>query len=169
MVLILGCGKKKSFLSKWWWPATLFDAMHFAIIWLLNRLRVISVLITICLSGKLRRGIGFTNYSFADIVLQFITWFYFSNRNQIFNHTCWIAPKRVASSRGSFPRLCAWATQLLTKKCRSGGEPLATLWIEPQTTRSRVATNWFKPQTPGSETNALPLNQLSIQNIAFNC
>ena len=47
--------------------------------------------------------------------------------NQIFQHTGSITPKRVTSWRGPSPRYCAWIAQLLTKKCRSGGEPLATL------------------------------------------
>ena len=49
------------------------------------------------------------------------------NQNQLFHYTRWITPKRVRSWRGPSPRHCAWATQLLSKKCRSGGEPLATL------------------------------------------
>ena len=36
-------------------------------------------------------------------------------------------PKRVTSFLGPSPRNCARATQLLSKKCRSGGELLATL------------------------------------------
>ena len=52
---------------------------------------------------------------------------YKSNQNQIFYYTRWITPKRVTSWRGPSPRHCARATQLLSKKCRSGGEPLATL------------------------------------------
>ena len=47
--------------------------------------------------------------------------------NQIFHYTRWITPKRETSWRGPSPRHCARATQLLSKKCRSGGEPLATL------------------------------------------
>ena len=39
------------------------------------------------------------------------------------------APKRVASLRGPSPRHCARATQLLSKKFRSGGEPLAKLCL----------------------------------------
>ena len=47
--------------------------------------------------------------------------------NQIFHYTRCTTPKRVTSLRGPSPRHCARATQLLSKKCRSGGEPLATL------------------------------------------
>ena len=47
--------------------------------------------------------------------------------NQIFHYTRWITPKRVTSWRGPSPHHCARATQLLSKKRRSGGEPLATL------------------------------------------
>ena len=47
--------------------------------------------------------------------------------NQIFYYTCCITPKRVTSLRGPSPRNCARVTQLLLKKCRSGGETLATL------------------------------------------
>ena len=63
--------------------------------------------------------------------------------NQIFHYTRWITPKRVTSLRGPSPHHCAQATQLLSKKCRSGGEPLATLSnltgprFKPQTSRSR--------------------------------
>ena len=60
--------------------------------------------------------------------------------NQIFHYTRCTTPKRVTSSRGPFH--CALATQLLLKKCCSGGEPLATvsnltgLRFEPKTSRS---------------------------------
>ena len=43
--------------------------------------------------------------------------------NRIFHYTGCIMPKRVISLRGSPQRHCAQATQLLLKKCRSGGEP----------------------------------------------
>ena len=46
---------------------------------------------------------------------------------QIFHYTRCITPKRVTTWRGPSPRHCARATQLRSKKCRSGGEPLATL------------------------------------------
>ena len=36
-------------------------------------------------------------------------------------------PKRVTSWRGPYPSHCTRATQLLSKKCRSSGEPLATM------------------------------------------
>ena len=44
-----------------------------------------------------------------------------------FIYTRCSTPKRVTSLRGPSPRHCARATQLLSKKCCSGGEPLATL------------------------------------------
>ena len=61
--------------------------------------------------------------------------------------------KRVTSLRGPISRHYARATQLLSKKCRIGGEPLATLCSilpardlnlrphAPETTRYR-STNW---------------------------
>ena len=49
-----------------------------------------------------------------------------SNQNQIFLHTR-ITLKDVMRLRGPSPRHCAQATLLLSKKCRSSGEPLATL------------------------------------------
>ena len=47
--------------------------------------------------------------------------------NQIFHYTRCNTPKRVTSWQGPFPHHCARETQLLSKKCCSGGEPLATL------------------------------------------
>ena len=47
--------------------------------------------------------------------------------NQIFYYTRCDTLKCITSLRGPSPRHCARATQLLSKKCRSGGEPLATL------------------------------------------
>ena len=62
----------------------------------------------------------------------------------MFHYTRCITPKRVTSRRGPSPRHCALATQLLSKKCRSGGKPLATVVsdltsprFDPQTSRSR--------------------------------
>ena len=52
-----------------------------------------------------------------------------------------------------FLSLHLWATQLLSKKCRSGGEPLTA-----------VCSIWpaknVNLRPPATETNALPLNQL---------
>ena len=74
--------------------------------------------------------------------------------NQIFHYTRCNTPKRVTSWRGPSPRHCARATQLLSKKYRSGGEPLATLCpIWP------VRDLNLRPPAP--ETNALPLDQLA--------
>ena len=69
-------------------------------------------------------------------------------------------PKPVMSWRGPCTRHCARATQLLSKKCRNGGEPLATL-----------CTFWpvrglnLRPPVP--EKNVLPLDQMpgSFDNI----
>ena len=60
--------------------------------------------------------------------------------NEIFHYTRCITPKSVTSWLGPTRRHCARATQLLVKKYRSGGEPLATL-----------------------HTSALPLDQLDDQ------
>ena len=68
---------------------------------------------------------------------------------QMFHYTRFITPKRVTSLRGSSPRHCAWATQLFSKKCRSGVEShwqlclrfdhydLTGLRFEHHTSRSR--------------------------------
>ena len=64
-------------------------------------------------------------------------------QNEIFHYTRCVTPKRVTSLQGPSPRHCARATQLLSKKCCSGGEPLATLsdltgtGFEAQTSHSR--------------------------------
>ena len=80
--------------------------------------------------------------------------------NQIFHYTRWITPKRVTSWRGPSPRHCARATQLLSKKCRSGGEPLATLCpIWP--------ARDLNLRPPAPETNALPLDQLAGRFACF--
>ena len=50
-----------------------------------------------------------------------------SNQNQIFCYTRCITSKRPTSLWGPSPRHCAWATPLFSKKCRSGGEPLAAV------------------------------------------
>ena len=68
--------------------------------------------------------------------LQLFVLFYFQNSKKLFyrnflsnvSHcTHWITPKDVTSLRGSTLRRCARAILLLLNKCRSGGEPLATL------------------------------------------
>ena len=62
----------------------------------------------------------------------------------------------MISWRGPSPRHCARVTRLLSKKCRSGGKPLATLCsIWPALDLN------LRPSAP--ETNALPLNQLAGQ------
>ena len=47
--------------------------------------------------------------------------------NQIFHYTRCKTLERLASFRGSSSHYCAQATQLLWKRCRNGGESLATL------------------------------------------
>ena len=75
--------------------------------------------------------------------------------SSLFHYTRCNTPKRVTSWRGPSPRHCARATQLLSKKCRSGGEPLATLCpILPARDLN------LRPHDP--ETNALPLDQLVV-------
>ena len=74
--------------------------------------------------------------------------------NQIFHYTRCFTPKRVTSWRGPSPRHCARATQLLSKKCRSGGEPLATLCLI-------WPARDLNLRPPAPETNALPLDQLA--------
>ena len=74
--------------------------------------------------------------------------------NQIFHYTRWITPKRVTSLRDPSPRHCDQATQLLSKKCRSGGEPLATLCLIWPARDVNL-------RPPAPETNALPLDQLA--------
>ena len=58
-----------------------------------------------------------THLSFG--VLAIVTFF--------FHYTRCIMPKRVTSLRGPSSSHCARATELLSKKYHSGGEPLATL------------------------------------------
>ena len=75
-------------------------------------------------------------------------------KKQIFHYTRCNTPKRVTSWRGPSPRHCHRATQLLSEKCRSGGEPLATLCpIWPARDLNLIP--------PALETNALPLDQLA--------
>ena len=74
--------------------------------------------------------------------------------NQVFHYTCCNMLKRVMSWRGPSPRHCARATQLLSKKCRSGGKPLATLcpiW----------SARHLNLRPPAPETTALPCDQLA--------
>ena len=65
--------------------------------------------------------------SLRKIIKMFIFFIFQIKSNQIFRYTRCSTPNRVTSLRGPSPRHCAWATQLLSKKCCSGGEPLATL------------------------------------------
>ena len=74
--------------------------------------------------------------------------------NQIFHYSRWITRKRVTSWRGPSPRHCAQATQLLSKKCRSGGESLATLY-------PIWSAQDLNLRPPALETNALLLDQLA--------
>ena len=61
---------------------------------------------------------------------------------------------RVTSWRGPSPRHCTGATQLLSKKCRSGGELLATLC-------SIWPARDLNLRPPAPETNALLLDQVA--------
>ena len=45
----------------------------------------------------------------------------------IFHYAGCITLKHVMSLLGPFPHHCAWATQLISKKCCSGGKPFAAL------------------------------------------
>ena len=72
--------------------------------------------------------------------------------NQSFHCSSCITPKCVTSLRGRTPRHCPRATQLLSKKCRRGDEPVATL--------SSIWPAWdLSLRPPAPETNALPLDQ----------
>ena len=80
--------------------------------------------------------------------------------NQVFHYTPYIKPKHVTSLWGPSSCHCTRATQLLSKKYPSGGEPLATLcpiWSARDLS--------FKPPAP--ETNALPLDQLAAKIFQF--
>ena len=67
---------------------------------------------------------------------------------------------RVTSRRNPSPRHCALATQVLSKKCCSGGEQLATL--------CPIWPAWDSNlRPPAPETNALPLDQLAFWHYAM--
>ena len=90
--------------------------------------------------------------------------FVFSNysSNQIFHYTRCNTPKRVTSWWGPCPRHCAGTTQLLLKKCRSGGEQQAKLCpILP------ARDLYLRPPAP--EMNALPLDQMAGRNFLKKC
>ena len=78
-----------------------------------------------------------------------------SSSNQIFHYTRYITPKRATSLRGPFPRHCTRTTQLLSKKYRSGGEPLATLCLI-------WPTRDLNLRPPGPETKALPSTNWTV-------
>ena len=61
-----------------------------------------------------------TNYEYFLFLI-------YNQSSQIFHYTRCNTPKRVTSLWGPSPRHCARATQLLSKKCRSGSELLAIL------------------------------------------
>ena len=83
--------------------------------------------------------------------------FLYSNKsNQIFHYIRCYKPKRVTSLRGQSPRHCALVKRLLSKKCRCGGETLATPW-------SIWPARDLNCRSPASETNALSLDQLAGQ------
>ena len=70
-----------------------------------------------------------------------------------------ITPKRATSLRGPFPRHCAQATRLQSKKYCSGREPLVKLWPS-RPNRALI----LRPSAPA--TNALPLDQLAGGSIS---
>ena len=74
--------------------------------------------------------------------------------NQIFHTRC-NTPKRVTSLRGPSPVFAPGQHSSFRRKCRSGGEPLATL-------RSIWPARDLNLKPPAPETNALPLNQLTF-------
>ena len=74
--------------------------------------------------------------------------------NQIFYYTRCITPKRVTSWQDPSSRHCARVTQLLLKKCRSDGEPLATLC-------PILPVRNLNLRLPAPETNALAFDQLA--------
>ena len=70
-------------------------------------------------------------------------------------------PLRGTRLRDPSARHCAPATQLLSKKCHSGGEPLATLCLI-------LAAQDINLRPPAPEANVLPLDRLIIIiNIVF--
>ena len=75
--------------------------------------------------------------------------------NQIFRYTRCITPKRVTSFSGPiYASLRLRATQIFSKKCRSGGEPLTTLCLI-------IPVRDLNLRPPAPETTALPLDQLA--------
>ena len=79
--------------------------------------------------------------------------FWSSNQNQInlSLYSLYHAEACITSWRGPSTRHCAYATQFLSKKCRSGGESLATVCpIWPAEDLNR--------RPPAPERNALPLD-----------
>ena len=99
-------------------------------------------------------GMNIPNVEPSNFAMLCFIYIYLSlSSNQIFHYTRCNTPERVMSWRGSSLRHCAWATQLLLKKCHNGGEPLATLCpIWPARDLN------LRPPVPG--TNALQLDQL---------
>ena len=73
--------------------------------------------------------------------------------NQIFHYTRCITPKRVTRWRGPSSRHSARATQLLSKKCRSGSEAFGN-------TMSNLTALDLNLRHPAAETNALPVDEL---------
>ena len=75
-----------------------------------------------------------------------------------------LAVKRVMSWWGPSSRHCAWATRLLSKNCRSGSEPLATLHLIWPVRNLNV-------RPPTSEANTLMLDHLAnfCKYVVVNC
>ena len=91
------------------------------------------------------------------LCMRFQLSFNFVKSKSKFFFTRCITLKHVMSLRCPSPRHCAQATRLISKKCRSSGEPLATL---PDLTGPR-----FDLLTP--KKNALPLDQQASHLTSF--
>ena len=79
---------------------------------------------------------------------------------QIFHYTRGITPKPITSWRSPSPRHCARTTQLISKKCRSCGDPLATphpIW--------EVRDSNLGP--PAAEANALPWTSWPVRYYTY--
>ena len=99
------------------------------------------------------------------------------NQNQVFHYIRDINLKRITSLKGSFPRHCARATQLFSKRFCSGGEAFATLcvqfdmpevWIShlPLQRRARYcSTNWSDSLVSTKQLPRMRTNCKNWQNL----
>ena len=86
----------------------------------------------------------------------FFTSYAKTNKNQLFHYTRCITPKRATILRGSSPRQCARATQILSQQWLAVGSTVFDLTgprFEPQTSRSRDERVTARP-------NELQINKL---------